>query len=638
MTRDQILSRRDDVAIDGMTSDVGNRRGRLRPVVWSGVVSVLILSMLCLSRLLWHKGVGSLKLLQDVWVGAVLAQILALVAILVFARRSLSPLTCLSCLLPPLVVGAAVWLLIQGNFDATVFVLTEAALCLGFLVGWGSVPVGVLLLAWCIVTRKRSSPLLMSTLKVWLVVTVFLFTGETAARLFSRPRTVSVNPLSLPQQLPDSQPAQLNLAAIGGSTMLGFPYHPKVSLVQVAAQYVRGSESDIQVQVENLAEVGINFRMAAERLHQLQSRPDLLIVYTGHNEFFHDQPAAPPVIRPIRGWAEFAVGWSRSYQLVLSLLATEPQLLNGSAIDAPHVVNHALFTPAIVAQRVQKFEQDLRQLAEFAEAQSLPMLWFLPATNEGVFRPNRSVCERKLTTQETILLDESVHAARRLIERAQYESALARLQSLARQFPHVAEVEYWIGRCHLELGEFQAARDWFNRAADHDAYPANTITPYREAIRRVAHAFEIEVIDAAAVLREISPTGLLDRHVIHDNVHPTLRGFYELGRAAADSQTLRSLATERGVQLEPDPIPFDVMLQRLNFTSDDLATAYERTRHCLEELSRFRWLDRSRMSEAQVYGQWAAGLKSKSLQPGEQGTESFSATDAPGVRFPQTAE
>src|SRR5690606_39016834 len=101
-----------------------------------------------------------------------------------------------------------------------------------------------------------------------------------------------------------------------------------------------------------------------------------------------------------------------------------------------------------------------------------------------------------------------------------------------------AEIEFWFGVCLREVGQIDAAREWFRRSIDHDGQPASANSAYRAIIADVAGRFGIELIDAAAVLRRVSPPGLLDRHVIHDNVHPTLRGYHALGLAALRSRTV----------------------------------------------------------------------------------------------------
>ena len=42
------------------------------------------------------------------------------------------------------------------------------------------------------------------------------------------------------------------------------------------------------VKLHNLAIGGQNLRQAINGLHKLETRPDLLLVYSGHNEFYQD--------------------------------------------------------------------------------------------------------------------------------------------------------------------------------------------------------------------------------------------------------------------------------------------------------------------------------------------------------------
>ena len=77
------------------------------------------------------------------------------------------------------------------------------------------------------------------------------------------------------------------VAAISGSTMQGFLYSPHYGIAQVAEWRLRQSLAE-EFEVTNLAMTRASLAVAAAEFKKLDRQPDLPIVYSSHNEFFHE--------------------------------------------------------------------------------------------------------------------------------------------------------------------------------------------------------------------------------------------------------------------------------------------------------------------------------------------------------------
>src|SRR5262249_49536291 len=113
-------------------------------------------------------------------------------------------------------------------------------------------------------------------------------------------------------------------------------------------------------------------------------------------------------------------------------------------------------------------------------------------------------------------------------------AAVQHYRSGLRAQPEFAEFHFRAGECLMHLRQFDEARDHFQRALEHDGHPVRATAEYRQAIEETGAAFSIPVVRAEDALRPHSPTGILDRSLFHDNVHPTLRGFFWMGVAGVD--------------------------------------------------------------------------------------------------------
>ncbi len=285
-----------------------------------------------------------------------------------------------------------------------------------------------------------------------------------------------------------------------------------------------------------------------------------------------------------------------------------------------------------MSQRHRQFEENLRQLALHCREHSIETLWFLPVSSEGILSPNRSQTTRLLSRQQERRLNERYDECLKLIHHSELEAAISQLKQLLEEYPHVSEIEYQLGKCYVELNEFKIAEKYYRVANNDDGHPCHTTDAYRSVISKVAEEFSIELIDAEPILRKLSSTGLIDRHVIHDNVHPKLHSYYHLGIAAYDSALLRKMLVAAEMR-SSNLLAYSEVLKAVDFNYKDLAISYQRTAYCLRELELLRIMyDPVREQDAQQYERWSEQLLSGNLQPGDEGIESLSDQTPPHVK------
>jgi tetratricopeptide (TPR) repeat protein len=572
----------------------------------------------------WHS--------YSLWLWVVTADLAVTLLLAIWWRTRRGPIAWRTALLPHLLVLGVAGLLAADWFNSIAIWTLELLVCGVVAAAWLIVVGGPVALVIGGVLRSRGEKAILSRrgLRLWVASAAFVGTTEAAVWLIEQPQRRIEVQLTMPERYQEAPHEERPVVALGGSTMLGFPYQPQIGIPEVLGELLRALRPGDPVPVANLAEGGINFQRAADRLIQIEPRPRLLLLYTGHNEYFYDLPAGTTPRRWPGRVCDPLLAWSGLYRWATSCV---PQQF-GEVQLGPEasIVRRPYMTAELVRRRQEQFRTDLTALAEHCRRHEVPTLWFLPAASEGIFLPNRSVSPRPLSSREERALNERYRHCRRLIMQGEYEPARAQLAELNVRYPRVAELEFWIGVCLRELGQIDAAQPWFRRAIDHDHQPACANSAYRDIIAEVAGQFDIEVIDAEVVLGDFSPTGLRDRHVIHDNVHPTLRAFCELAQAALKSRTVAD------VFALDQPIPeqvlsFEEILHRRAFTPADLARAYERTAFCFRTLARMRTDWRDRMATAAQYELWADRLARGEIAPGEEGAEALTEDAIPGVRL-----
>lgn len=611
--------------------------------VWTSVACSLCLTglLVLFSLLKHHQKLILINEHADVWLWAAVAQLACLLLILSSMRSSSSWHARLLIMLPPWLTWGAVAIIVFGDFDAVAYWGLEALIGLLTAIGWGVLISGALIVpVWIVLNVKHRRPGWNSSLKwmkIWFAVTVFLLPVELVARvLLPEVPLVEAN-LELPQTYPDPEPGVFQISAIGGSTMVGFPYQPRVGIPQFLVAFLQKSFPDRIIHASNMARSGENFRQAASKLRQLKSRPQLLLVYSGQNEYFHDQPDVPEVVRLPRRFFGPWFDWSAAYRLASSVVPQGRAQFWTRLPTGRSLLYESVFTAEVRHERVLLFRKHYSQLAEHCRQHGIATIWFVPAANEGVLPPNRSICSRTLSLREEEQLTRQFFDIRQQIETATGDSALlseirTQLTELDARFPGVAEIHFWLGFVQRELGDYDAARNSFFQARNLDAAPSHITHDYQEAIREVAAEYGIELLDAEEILRPLSPVGLLDTSVIIDCVHPSIRGHEALARATARSATIKKLFNIPDDTVV-DSLNYVELLEHVGFTRDDLALAYRRMEHALQELGRYRALDHGHDRDAQQFLEWSEQLTAGSINPGEAGTEGLDEDARPGVQF-----
>jgi hypothetical protein len=492
---------------------------------------------------------------------------------------------------------------------------------------WSVFVVGLPFVVWGIRCRRQNAKRgSFVVAKYWFSVTLTLGLLEPTAAILDY-RETQENPsklLRFPSRLQDAPEHQIRVAAIGGSTMKGAPYEPKFGIPPVVAWRLRHLFPEREVIVENLARNGRNLRQAVNCLEGLKYRPHLLLVYSGHNEFFHEleemkQPSNARFHR-LDSWLE----WSPAFRIANRRLSHRMEFRDFYALEDRRRFERHVATRPVYLRRLQRYRNQLTQLAQFCRAEQISTLWFVPVGSETELNPNRTILPENISTDQRNGIRRRLDRAQSLQEAGDWFSAAQTCRQGLELVPSGAEFHFGLAESLAHLGRHVEAKPHFQVALEEDGWPVRANHDYRQTVGEVAAEFEIPLIDTDAVLRPYSEHGLLDSTLFIDGVHPSLRGFYLLGNAAVEElQTSGMLEALFGTAAETEPPDFATALADAGFTAGDLAGAYRSVALGFRLLNQWRYSGTRRSRQAERFEQWAERLASGDIQPGEAGIEAF---------------
>jgi lysophospholipase L1-like esterase len=343
-------------------------------------------------------------------------------------------------------------------------------------------------------------------------------------------------PLPMEFSDPPGDPA-IDLVVVGESSAEGVPYNQWLSIGSLVAWKLEEAIPGRPVRLHVVATSGEILELQHERLLHLSHRPDLIIVYCGHNEFSSRLPGNREVDHYLDqnlpgGW-EMTAGWVESVSPACELiretaekcrLAIPPRRGDRTLVDVP------AYTSVEYALLLADFRRRLEAIATYAERIGAIAVLVLPPANDAGLEPNRSFLPAAAPRAVPEAFQRDFESARRL-ETADRARAIATYRRLISRQPGFAESHYRLARLLDLAGDADDAYRHYVAARDHDGYPMRCMTAFQEVYRDVAARHHGILIDGQSYFHAIGPRGLLDNHLFHDGMHPSLRGQIALAQA-----------------------------------------------------------------------------------------------------------
>ena len=245
-----------------------------------------------------------------------------------------------------------------------------------------------------------------------------------------------------------------------------------------------------------------------QRLAELTYRPDMLLLFAGHNEFqaryqwaryppyYHD--VHPP--RPETSLVDLVLRSSPYCRLILETL--DRQLIDARPVQvaAPQVVDVPVCTEEEKAAIVSDFHRRVEAIATYCEVIGSLPLFIIPASNDGDYDPNRSILPAATPRAERESFAREFERARAM-EQTEPAQALSAYRALVDRYPGFAETHYRLARLLEQSEAWDEARRHFVRARELDAMPMRCPEVFRQVFRDVAARHpRIVLVDSALVL------------------------------------------------------------------------------------------------------------------------------------------
>ena len=330
---------------------------------------------------------------------------------------------------------------------------------------------------------------------------------------------------------------------VGGSTTLGRPYDDTTSYCGWLREFLKTADPSRSWEVINAGGISYaSYRVALLMKELVQYDPDLVIIYSGHNEFLERRTYSSVIGTPavVRGLGALLSG-TRTFSALHRIIhppsksnATElsgevDTILDGSVgLDAyrrdnklqEHVLAHYRF--------------NLMRMIDIARSVGADVMLITPAANLRDCAPFKSEHRAFLGDVEFRRCDMLLETAQTSFDAGNFDEALAAIDEAISIDNRHAHLHYLRGRVLDRLGQYPEAKAALQRARDEDVCPLRALTPMLEIVAEVAAERNVPLVDYCEIVERRSEQGIPGEDWFLDHVHPTIEGHRVLALALLD--------------------------------------------------------------------------------------------------------
>jgi len=354
---------------------------------------------------------------------------------------------------------------------------------------------------------------------------VSVFELDSSAGVWRTPERARLRSFNDQQFLARKPKNGLRVFTIGGSSAYGFPWGAREAFPHLLGEALAQTYPDRTVESINAAAMSYGSHRLRILVHELMRyKPDVLVVYGGHNEFVErsfyskmlERPEELDTLKRVMSHSRLFSAATRFYENLKEPVAQA---------DSPLGLDVRREKPQEMANAereevVRQFDENLSAIIDLCEREGVTVVLSTVPSNLTGWLPNGSSFPDGMTPPEKQRIDETLVAAEEALNDNDPPGALTRLDGIDDVADRHALWWFIRGNALASLGQSDEARQAYTRARDLDAAPSRASTALNDVIRSLAVKRDIPLVDSVSVVEKFAPNGLPGFNLFEDYVHP----------------------------------------------------------------------------------------------------------------------
>lgn len=344
---------------------------------------------------------------------------------------------------------------------------------------------------------------------------------------------------------------------LGGSTVQGRPYATETAFSSWLELSLQSAAPQRDWEVINCGGISYaSYRLVPILEEVSHYQPDLIILYSGHNEFLEDR-TYPRFRNPslaTRLFHRIRASW-QTVNCCRQLWHRQqpPETSTASRIIMPTEVNGLLdqarlqdyhHDPQWHRDVIQHYQFNLQQMIEMTRQANIPLILVNPVSNLKDCPPFKIEPGKQVVEADRRRVQELFNEAQQSLTPA---ARMEKLQAAAALDPEHAGIQYELGKGYEAMGQFDKAKTAFIHAKEQDVCPLRMLESMHEILRNTARQYRIPLVDARQELANRSPQQIPGDEVLVDHVHPKIESHQWIADALLEKMfELKILSAREG--------------------------------------------------------------------------------------------
>jgi len=333
---------------------------------------------------------------------------------------------------------------------------------------------------------------------------------------------------------------RVRIFCLGGSTTAGYPYNtfPDFKCHASFPNYLRAilqyNKNMPEIEVLNAGCNALNSFNLLQLFKDLKKyQPDIVVIYTGHNEFFGPNEFTLPKKKALlyynQSYSGLLFKLRRTYlyqglRKLIRLVSKKSEITHQDYLYWSKQ-NYVPYDDSINDFVRQNFRRNLTAMVRLAKKAGIKVVLCTPVSN-WTFPPFISKFKHDLSPPETARWDSLYATAKKFYDEKKYQQALPVWDQLKQIDSSYAEIYYQRGRCYAQLKMYGEAAYNLWKAKDYDALPFRARSFISPIVRDVAIAEGVMLADVERFFIQLSKELIPHPGLLLEHLHPNTIGYY----------------------------------------------------------------------------------------------------------------
>ena len=366
---------------------------------------------------------------------------------------------------------------------------------------------------------------------------LFVANPETGRHEIAESRMLCFRPDSFQTLKPESE---FRVFCLGGSTVQGRPYAIETAFTTWFELSLRAADPNRSFDVINCGGISYaTYRLVPIMEEVLNYEPDLIVLYTGHNEFLEDRSYATvkersattrQLLRQAKRSRIFNFAYSKWNQLLAWRQQVRPVLLPEEVqTRLDYAGGLQLYHRDLAWQQgvVEHFDFNVRRMIALCRDRDVPIWLVDPVCNLRSSPPFKSQNRDNLQPDKKVEWDRLRNQASARF-RTNVSGAIELLEAAMAIDDQHAGLAYDLGKAYETIGDMTLARQHFVRAKDLDICPLRLIEKQRERLHDIVVDLDVPLIDVNGMICRQSRNGIPGGFLLVDHVHPSISAHQDI--------------------------------------------------------------------------------------------------------------